>query len=83
MWRDGNAIDFLMNYDKLEFVETVKSWQQCTILKCHLKQAAAPADRAPSEANALSVDGRSEYVYQQSLQQPVATSARQYLEKRD
>lgn len=39
----GNAIDFLMNYDKLEFVETVKSWQQCTILKCHLKQAAAPA----------------------------------------
>lgn len=39
----GNAIDFLMNYDKLEFVETVEDWRQCTILKCHLKQVAAPA----------------------------------------
>ncbi len=41
---------------------TVEELQQCTILKCQLKQAAAQPDRAPSEANALSVDERSEYV---------------------
>ena len=52
----GNAIDFLMNYDKLEFVETVEE-----LAAMHNLEGPQP-DRAPSTTNALSVDGRSEYV---------------------
>lgn len=33
----GNAIDFLMNYDKLEPGKPSKSWLLCIILKCRMK----------------------------------------------
>ncbi|SUG72206.1 DNA primase [Salmonella enterica subsp. enterica] len=35
----GNAIDFLMNYDKLEFVETVEELAPCITWKFPMKQA--------------------------------------------
>ena len=60
--RHGNAIDFLMNYDKLEFVETVEELAAMHNLEVPFEAGSIQPNRAPSGANALSVDGRSEYV---------------------
>ncbi len=82
MWRARQRDRLPMNYDKLEFVETVEELAAMHILKCHLKQVAAPARSSAINDNALSVDGRSEYVLPTIFTATVATSARQYLEKR-
>lgn len=38
----GNAVDFLMNYDRLEFVESIEELATMHGWKCLTRQAAAP-----------------------------------------
>ena len=79
----GNAIDFLMNYDKLEFVETVEELAAMHNLEVPFEAGSGPSQIERHQRQTLYqlMDGLNTF-YQQSLQQPVATSARQYLEKR-
>ncbi|OSL26796.1 DNA primase [Escherichia coli TA255] len=78
----GNAIDFLMNYDKLEFVETVEELAAMHNLEVPFEAGSGPSQIERHQRQTLYqlMDGLNTF-YQQSLQQPVATSARQYLEK--
>ena len=79
----GNAIDFLMNYDKLEFVETVEELAAMHNLEVPFEAGSGPSQIERHQRQTLYqlMDGLNTF-YQQSLQQPVAMSARQYLEKR-
>ncbi|MEJ1589436.1 CHC2 zinc finger domain-containing protein, partial [Escherichia coli] len=76
----GNAIDFLMNYDKLEFVETVEELAAMHNLEVPFEAGSGPSQIERHQRQTLYqlMDGLNTF-YQQSLQQPVATSARQYL----
>ncbi len=79
----GNAVDFLMNYDKLEFVEPSKSWRRCITLKCRMKQAVGQVRSSAINGKTLYqlMDGLNSF-YQQSLKHSAAEPARQYLNKR-
>ncbi|MEY8712195.1 DNA primase [Mangrovibacter phragmitis] len=79
----GNAIDFLMNYDKLEFVETVEELAAMHNLDVPYEAGNGPGQIERHQRQNLYqlLDGLNAF-YQQSLTQPVAENARQYLEKR-
>lgn len=79
----GNAIDFLMNYDKLEFVETVEELAAMHNLEVPYEAGNGPSQIERHQRQSLYqlMDGLSAF-YQQSLTQPAAEPARQYLERR-
>ena len=79
----GNAIDFLMNYDKLEFVETVEELAAMHNLEVPYEAGSGPSQIERHQRQNLYqlMDGLNAF-YQQSLNQPVAEPARQYLAKR-
>ncbi|WP_374256377.1 DNA primase, partial [Yokenella regensburgei] len=79
----GNAIDFLMNYDKLEFVETVEELAAMHNLEVPYEAGNGPSQIERHQRQNLYqlLDGLNTF-YQQSLMQPAADPARQYLAKR-
>ncbi len=79
----GNAIDFLMNYDKLEFVETVEELAAMHNLEIPYEAGSGPTQIERHQRQSLYqlMDGLNAF-YQQSLTHPAAEPARQYLEKR-
>ncbi len=70
----GNAIDFRMNYDKLEFVETVEELAAMHNLEVPFEAGSGPSQIERHQRQTLYqlMDGLNTF-YQQSLQQPVAT----------
>ncbi|MCZ7832934.1 MULTISPECIES: DNA primase [Atlantibacter] len=79
----GNAIDFLMNYDKLEFVETVEELAAMHNLDVPYEAGTGPSQIERHQRQNLYqlLDGLSTF-YQQSLTQPNASDAREYLSRR-
>ena len=79
----GNAIDFLMNYDKLEFVETVEELAAMHNLEVPYEAGNGPSQIERHQRQSLYqlMDGLNAF-YQQSLMQPAAEPARQYLQRR-
>ncbi|WP_414164901.1 DNA primase [Superficieibacter sp. BNK-5] len=79
----GNAIDFLMNYDKLEFVETVEELAAMHNMEIPYEAGSGPTQIERHQRQTLYqlMDGLNAF-YQQSLTHPAADPARQYLEKR-
>ena len=79
----GNAIDFLMNYDKLEFVETVEELATMHNLEVPYEAGSGPTQIERHQRQNLYqlMDGLNAF-YQQSLNQPNADPARQYLARR-
>ncbi|EPJ9454245.1 DNA primase [Pluralibacter gergoviae] len=79
----GNAIDFLMNYDKLEFVETVEELAAMHNLEVPYEAGSGPTQIERHQRQNLYqlMEGLNAF-YQQSLNQPNADPARQYLAKR-
>ncbi len=79
----GNAIDFLMNYDKLEFVETVEELAAMHNLDVPYEAGSGPSQIERHQRQNLYqlLDGLNAF-YQQSLTQPNAKDAREYLSRR-
>ncbi|WP_058910993.1 DNA primase [Entomohabitans teleogrylli] len=79
----GNAIDFLMNYDKLEFVECVEELAAMHNLEVPFEAGNGPSQIERHQRQSLYqlMDGLNAF-YQQSLAQQNAENARQYLAKR-
>ena len=79
----GNAIDFLMNYDKLEFVETVEELAAMHNLDVPYEAGNGPSQIERHQRQTLYelLDGLNAF-YQQALAQPGAEPAREYLQKR-
>lgn len=79
----GNAIDFLMNYDRLEFVESIEELATSHGLDVPYEAGNGPSQMEHHQRQSLyqlmeNLNG----FYQQSLQQSSAQSARDYLEHR-
>ncbi|EJQ2005587.1 DNA primase [Cronobacter sakazakii] len=79
----GNAIDFLMNYDKLEFVETVEELAAMHNLEVPFEAGSGPTQIERHQRQTLYelLDGLNGF-YRQALQAQSAEPARQYLAKR-
>ncbi|WBM70104.1 DNA primase [Buttiauxella sp. WJP83] len=79
----GNAIDFLMNYDKLEFVESVEELSAMHNLEVPYEAGSGPSQIERHQRQSLYqlMDGLNAF-YQQSLTQQSAEPARQYLAQR-
>jgi len=79
----GNALDFLMNYDKLEFVESVEELAAMHNLEVPFEAGSGPSliERHQRQNLYQLMDGLNAF-YQQSLAQPAAEPARQYLANR-
>jgi len=79
----GNAIDFLMNYDKLEFVETVEELAAMHNLDVPYEAGSGPSQIERHQRQNLYqlLDGLNAF-YQQSLTQLNAKDAREYLSRR-
>ncbi len=79
----GNAIDFLMNYDRLEFVESIEELATLYGLDVPYESGSGPNQLERHQRQSLYqlMDGLSRF-YQQSLTQNVAVPARDYLAKR-
>ncbi|WP_038860515.1 DNA primase [Cronobacter sakazakii] len=80
----GNAIDFLMNYDKLEFVETVEELAAMHNLEVPFEAGSGPTQIERHQRQTLYelLDGLNGF-YRQALQAQSAEPARQYLAKRE
>lgn len=79
----GNALDFLMNYDKLEFVESVEELATMHNLEVPYEagNGLSQIERHQRQSLYQLMDGLNAF-YQHSLKQPAAEPARQYLGKR-
>lgn len=79
----GNALDFLMNYDKLEFVESVEELAAMHNLEVPFEAGSGPSliERHQRQTLYQLMDGLNAF-YQQSLTQSAAEPARQYLSRR-
>lgn len=79
----GNALDFLMNYDKLEFVESVEELAAMHNLEVPYEAGNGPSQIERHQRQNLYqlMDGLNAF-YQQSLAQHNAEPARQYLANR-
>ncbi|MCL7679826.1 DNA primase, partial [Klebsiella pneumoniae] len=77
------AIDFLMNYDKLEFVETVEELAAMHNLEVPFEAGSGPTQIERHQRQTLYelLDGLNGF-YRQALQAQSAEPARQYLAKR-
>ncbi|WLI75733.1 DNA primase [Kosakonia sp. H02] len=79
----GNALDFLMNYDKLEFVESVEELAAMHNLEVPFEAGSGPSliERHQRQTLYQLMDGLNAF-YQQSLKNAAAEPARQYLSRR-
>ena len=79
----GNAIDFLMNYDRLEFVESIEELATLYGLEVPYESGTGPSQLERHQRQSLYqlMTGLSEY-YQQSLSHNQAAGAREYLAQR-
>ncbi|WP_300004429.1 DNA primase [uncultured Cedecea sp.] len=79
----GNALDFLMNYDKLDFVESVEELATMHNLEIPYEAGNGPSQIERHQRQTLYqlMTGLNEF-YQQSLKQQQADKARQYLSAR-
>lgn len=79
----GNAIDFLMNYDRLEFVESVEELATMAGLEIPYEAGTGPSQIERHQRQNLYqlMDSLSTF-YQQTLRQPSSQSAQQYLMQR-
>lgn len=79
----GNAIDFLMNFDRLEFVESIEELATSHGLDVPYEAGSGPSQMERHQRQSLyqlmeNLNG----FYQQGLQQPSAQPARDYLDRR-
>lgn len=79
----GNAIDFLMNYDRLEFVESIEELASQHGLDVPYETGAGPNKQEHHQRQSLYqlMDKLSGF-YQQELKAPTATQAVHYLQQR-
>ncbi|WP_411706039.1 DNA primase [Edaphovirga cremea] len=79
----GNAIDFLMNYDRLEFVESIEELATMHGLEVPYEAGTGPTQIERHQRQSLyQLMEQLSAFYQQSLTQPAAAQARNYLEQR-
>ncbi|MBA5601710.1 DNA primase [Pectobacterium aroidearum] len=79
----GNAIDFLMNYDRLEFVETIEELATQYGLEVPYESGTGPTQLERHQRQSLyELMGQLSGFYQQALSQSVGTPALQYLQQR-
>lgn len=79
----GNAIDFLMQYDKLEFVESIE--ELASLYGMEVPYESGSTEGQPERhqrENSYQLLAQISQLYQRTLLQPVAQHARQYLQKR-
>ncbi|MTD27775.1 DNA primase [Erwinia sorbitola] len=79
----GNAVDFLMNYDRLEFVESIEELATLYGLEVPYESGSGPTQLERHQRQSLYqlMAGLSDF-YQQSLTQNAAAGARDYLAQR-
>ncbi|BDH44528.1 DNA primase [Salmonella enterica subsp. enterica serovar Choleraesuis] len=79
----GNAIDFLLNYDKLDFVESVEELAAMHNLEVPYENGNAPGQIERHQRQSLYhlMSGLNDF-YRQALTQSDALEARRYLERR-
>ncbi|OZI14980.1 DNA primase [Sodalis-like symbiont of Philaenus spumarius] len=79
----GNVIDFLMNYDRLEFVESIEELAAQHGLDMPYELGAGPNQQERHQRQSLYqlMDELSSF-YQQALQEQTASDARHYLQQR-
>ncbi len=79
----GNAIDFLINYDRLEFVESIEELATLYGLEIPYESGSGPSQLERHQRQSLYqlMSGLGDF-YQQSLTQSQAAGARDYLAKR-
>lgn len=79
----GNAVDFLMNYDRLEFVESIEELATMQGLEVPYEVGTGPTQMERHQRQSLYqlMEPLSEF-YQQSLKQPAGALAREYLSQR-
>ena len=79
----GNAIDFLMNHDRLDFVETVEelATQHGLEVPYEAGNGPSPMERHQRQSLYQLLEGLDDF-YQQSLRNPQAEAAQQYLATR-
>ncbi|MFS2221131.1 DNA primase [Pantoea sp. B65] len=79
----GNAIDFLMNYDRLEFVESIEELATVYGLEVPYEAGSGPSQLERHQRQSLYqlMEGLSSF-YQQALPQDNAATARDYLAQR-
>ncbi|QQG27905.1 DNA primase [Pectobacterium carotovorum] len=79
----GNAIDFLMNYDRLEFVETIEELATQYGLEVPYETGTGPTQlERHQRQNLYELMGQLSGFYQQALSQSVGSPALQYLQQR-
>ncbi|NDL63597.1 DNA primase [Acerihabitans arboris] len=79
----GNAIDFLMNYDRLEFVESIEELATMHGLEVPSEAGVGPNQQERHQRQSLyQVMEKLSGYYLQALQQTAAAPAHQYLTKR-
>ena len=79
----GNAVDFLMNYDRLEFVESIEELATLYGLEVPYESGTGPSQLERHQRQSLYqlMGGLNEF-YQQALSQSQASGAREYLANR-
>ena len=79
----GNAVDFLMNYDRLEFVESIEELATMQGLEVPYEAGTGPSQMERHQRQSLYqlMEPLADF-YQQSLKQPVGAPAREYLSQR-
>ncbi len=79
----GNAIDFLMNYDRLEFVETIEELATMHSLEVPYEAGTGPNQQERHQRQSLyELMGELSGFYQQALGPQQAKAAHQYLQQR-
>ncbi|RRO04530.1 DNA primase [Pectobacterium aquaticum] len=79
----GSAIDFLMNYDRLEFVETIEELATMHGLEVPYETGTGPTKQEIHQRhNQYELMGHISEFYQQALQHSVGVPALQYLQQR-
>lgn len=79
----GNAVDFLMNYDRLEFVESIEELATMQGLEVPYEAGTGPSQMERHQRQSLyQLMEPLAAFYQQSLKQPVGAPARDYLAQR-
>lgn len=79
----GNAIDFLMNYDRLEFVESIEELAAMHGLEVPYEAGTGPSQlERHQRQNLYELMAQLSAFYQHTLQQPAGAPAREYLARR-
>ncbi|OOC12772.1 DNA primase [Dickeya dadantii] len=79
----GNAIDFLMNYDRLEFVESIEELAAMHGLEVPYEAGNGPTQLERHQRQSLyELMEQLSAFYQHTLNQPAGTPAREYLSRR-